>query len=255
MILAADAGNTTISFGLFEGSSLTGRFKIKTDRNYTAAEIEGLISDSFIRTRPERAVFSSVVPEVDAALYSALEAVTGGVPLVMSPDLPTDILFNRYDRGSIGADRIADLAAARDIYGAPVIVFDLGTCTTATVLSKEGELCGGMIMPGVQVSLDAMHERSSKLPAVKAKIPEHIIGESTEGCMESGAVIGTAAVIDGFAQRVRKELGYPVPCVVTGGLSSIVIPWCLEKVNYEPDLMLMGLNSVCLRTPAGIWGS
>lgn len=248
MILAVDAGNTTISLALFDGDEITARRKIDTACAGTVPGCTQAILEFLAGTVPEDAIISSVVPAADKPLFTSAAHILGHPPVMMSDALPTGIRFDLYDRSNLGSDRIVDLAAAMEMMGAPVMTFDLGTCTTVTVLDPEREILGGMILPGVQLSLDAMYSRTGKLPHLSARTPQELIGSDTTGCMESGAVIGTAAVIDEFIERTQAQLGCKVPAVLTGGAGRLVLPWCRHTLRYEPDLLLKGLLHICLRT-------
>ncbi len=252
MILAVDIGNTTISVGCFDGTNIVDRLRLETVPGRPAVEYERAFIE-FLAGRPaEGAIISSVVPAVDEAMCEALTSLLEEPPVVMSDRLPTGIRFHHYDRRNIGADRIVDLVAARELLGAPVMVFDLGTCTTLSVLGPDDEFSGGVIMPGIQLSLDAMHAGTAKLPQLQARAPQTLIGLDTASCMESGAVIGAAAVIDGLAKRIETQLGQQVPIVLTGGTGRLVLPWCEHPVTYDPDLLLKGLYTICCRNMAPV---
>lgn len=245
MILAVDLGNTTISAGFFENGVLTKRLRFETEAGHTEWEYKNAFSDALAGAPLEGAAFSSVVPGKEAPIRAALTALLGRPPVEVSDKLQTGLRFDAYDAQNIGADRIADLVAAKALLGAPAVVFDLGTCTTVSVLSPDSLFLGGMILPGIQLSLDAMHQRAAKLPALQADAPASLIGQNTESCMKSGAIIGAAAVIDGLSDRIEAELGYAVPVMVTGGMGKLVVPWCRRRVTYDPDLLLKGLAMLC----------
>lgn len=247
MILAVDAGNTTVSMALAEGDNIIARSKAPVSEARSFSGCLMLLEKFLDGITPEDAIISSVVPAANRPLTASLTRILGHVPVVMSEDLPTGICFDLYDRSNLGSDRVADLSAAMELMGAPVMTFDLGTCTTVTVLGPDREILGGMILPGIQLSLDAMHRRTGKLPSLAAQPPSSLIGRDTAGCMESGAVIGTAAVIDSFIERTQAQLGCPVPAVLTGGAGPLVLPWCRQPLRYEPDLQLKGLLHICRR--------
>lgn len=246
-VLAADAGNTTVTVTCFrDGSALfTGR--IDTDReegeNTYLTGIRALMRTNGIRENEvDGSVLSSVVPEITQALSGALYEITGKYPLIVSSFLDTGITVSPAYGGTLGNDRLTDCAAALHLYGGPAAVFDLGSCTTVSVVDENGMFVGGMITAGIQMSLTACHEHTSQLPLLTADLPQHVIGKNTASCMQSGAVIGAAAMIDGFCERIEQELCTDsLKTVLTGGLGKLVIPFCRTEVVYEPDLLVKGL--------------
>ena len=247
MILAVDLGNTTISAGFFEDGVLKKRLRFDTEPGCTEREYESVFSEVLAGAPLEGASFSSVVPRKEAPIRAALTALLGRPPVEVSDKLQAGLRFDAYETQNIGADRIADLVAVKALLGAPAVVFDLGTCTTVSVLSPDCMFLGGMILPGVQLSLDAMHQRAAKLPALQADAPASLIGQDTESCMKSGAIIGAAAAIDGLSARIEEALGCAVPVMVTGGMGKLVVPWCRRRVTYDPDLLLKGLAMLCTK--------
>lgn len=246
-VLAADAGNTTVTVTCFrDGSALfTGR--IDTDReegeDTYLTGMRALLRANGIRADEiDGSVLSSVVPEITQALSQALSDMTGKNPLVVSSALDTGITVSPAYGGTLGNDRLTDCAAALHLYGGPVAVFDLGSCTTVSVADENGVFVGGMITAGIQMSLTACHEHTSQLPLLTADLPAHVIGRNTASCMQSGAVIGAAAMIDGFCERIEQELCTDsLRTVLTGGLGKLVIPFCRTEVAFEPDLLVKGL--------------
>ncbi len=303
MVLTVDIGNSNIVIGAWDDASLklTGRFQ--TRRDYSVEEIEIslneiLSSDENVFANDcifEGGILSSVVPEITEKTLSAIENIIGKRPLLMGPFLHTGVDISDYAKDAIGMDRIVDLSAALAMYGAPVMVCDLGTCTTITVAgtakkeaydskiaeydkdiatpAKEnvkdvyGKLIGGMICPGVQLSLDAEAMRASQLPQLKAGSVNVLLGKDTSSNMMAGAVAGTGLMISALAHRIMSGEGLNdlapeniepfdkhnesenydgLKVVVTGGLSEYVMPWikCRAKVHYEENLLLRGLYEI-----------
>lgn len=246
-VIAADAGNTTVTVTCFRDGSVLFTGKIDTDREkgektYLRGIRSLLLTNKISETEIGGSVLSSVVPEITQALSQALHDITGAYPVTVSAALDTGITVSPSYGGTLGNDRLTDCAAALHLYGGPVAVFDLGSCTTVSVADEDGVFVGGMITAGIQMSLTACHEHTSQLPLLTADFPEHVIGENTASCMQSGAVIGAAAMIDGFCERIRDELNArALRTVLTGGLGKLVIPFCREEVVYEPDLLVKGL--------------
>ena len=247
-ILAVDIGNSNIVIGCFSGETLLFTFRIPTmyaeDGRTLLSQIESTLSERL--TGPGEltgSVISSVVPNATRTMRHVLEQLTGKMPLIARASLETGIDLSHYDKESLGVDRLADMVAAKRLYGAPFAVFDLGTATTLSILDRHGAFRGGMITPGVQLSLLALHEHTAKLPLLKAGPASGLIGRDTAGCMRTGSIISTACVIDGMAGRIAEELRIPsIPIVLTGGLGKIVVPWCRTKVHFEPNLLLIGLQ-------------
>ncbi len=245
-VIAVDIGNSNIVVGLFAGKELKLTGRMVTRRDYTASELRSgfeKILEGF--GEADGAIISSVVPQITDEAAEALEEITGCEVMCLSEDLDTGIDLSRYDEGSIGTDRIVDLAAAASLYDGPVMTCDLGTCTTITVADEEGMLLGGMICAGVQLSLDAEAARASQLPRLRACKTYELLGTDTETNMISGAVAGAGIMISGIIDRVCEQYDLSdLNVVITGGLGEYVIPWIDKDVHYEPDLLLKGLLSI-----------
>lgn len=250
-ILAADVGNSNITIGCFTDEKLICQGRVATrpfpGEKRLVDEINNLLKTDWKEEmaqsgKPaEGAVYSSVVPEMDGIIEKVLGFFCDGFVLRARTDPGTGIDLSDYDASALGVDRVADLIAARELYGLPVMTCDLGTATTFSVLDGRGHFCGGMISAGIQSSLRALAEYTSRLPLLKADKPQCLIGSDTASCMLSGTVIGAAAQIDGFYRMVSEDIHSKLTCVVTGGLGQLVLPWCREPVIYEPDLQMKGL--------------
>lgn len=247
-ILAVDIGNSNIVIGCFSDETLLFTFRLPTmyaeDGKVLLSEIESTLSARLTGPRElTGSIISSVVPKATRTMRQVLEQLTGRMPLVAGINLETGINLDHYKKETLGIDRLIDTVAARRLYGAPSAVFDLGTATTLSIIDQRGAFRGGMIAPGVQVSLLALHEHTAKLPLLKAGPTYQLIGDDTPGCMRTGSVIGTACIIDGMAERIAAELRAPsVPIVLTGGFGKLVAPWCRTKIHFEPNLLLIGLQ-------------
>ena len=249
-VLAVDIGNSNIVIGSFERSDYTELGRLKSDRNFTEDEIaEGfadLISKAGLKERSfDGSVLSSVVTEMTDKTAGALKKITGKDAMIPNTTMNTGIDVSRYDTSCLGFDRVADLAAAVSEYGCPVMVCDLGTCTTITVADEKARLVGGMICPGVQLSLDAEAQRTSKLPQLTARKTDKLLGTDTESNMISGAVAGTGIMLTGLIKKVIKEHGYDdLKVVITGGWSEAVAEWMDAEVIRDPDLLMRGLLTI-----------
>lgn len=252
MILAIDAGNSNIVIGYIENGAIIGKNRIVTNRNEQdygyaiklrqAFEFDGIDCRGF-----EGAIISSVVPPITLALKSAVKKVTGLDALVVGSGMKTGLNVRIDDPGTLGADFVADSVAVIDRYGLPAIVIDMGTATTITVVDETKSFAGGAIVPGVHLSFSALASGTSLLPNISIEAPPKCIGTNTADCMKSGAVYGTAALVDGMIERMEEELGRPATVIATGGLASRVIPYCRRKIEYDPDLLLRGLELLYLK--------
>ena len=249
-VLAVDIGNSNIVIGFFDGSEYRELGRLKSDRDFSEDEIaEGfadLISKAGLKEKSfDGSVLSSVVTEMTDKATGALKKITGKDAMIPNTTMNTGIDVSRYDTSCLGFDRVADLAAAVSEYGCPVMVCDLGTCTTITVADEKARLVGGMICPGVQLSLDAEAQRTSKLPQLTARKTDKLLGTDTESNMISGAVAGTGIMLTGLIKKVIKEHGYDdLKVVITGGWSEAVAEWMDAEVIRDPDLLMRGLLTI-----------
>ena len=254
-VLAADIGNSNIVVGCFFGDCLEITLRLITRQKWTAQSMRREIEDGMRRSGigPEAlagagAVYSSVVPELDGMLSDALGRLTGRQPLKTQASLETGFSTGDYDKSLLGTDRIVDMAAAVAFYGAPVLVCDLGTATTISVVDGKRQFAGGMIAAGVQLGLDARAERTAQLPQLEAEAADSLLGGDTIACMRSGSAAACGIMLDGVAERTAELLGEPdLKLVVTGGLGRLVLPWIRRPAIYDPDLLLKGLLSLYAR--------
>ena len=233
MILAVDIGNSTVVMGLINNSELIASRKTVTDIselevNYKE-EIKTLLkSHSISESKIEGAIISSVVPLLTDILKEAVSDIFKLEPITVNSQL--------------GSDRIADAAAGINEYGAPLVIIDMGTATTVSVINPQNQFLGGLILPGVRTSLNSLINNTSQLPRIKLGTPsERIIGTNTVSSIENGIVYGTAAQIDGLIQRISDELDFDPKIIATGGNAGAVIPYCKSKIIYDKNLLLKGL--------------
>lgn len=146
--------------------------------------------------------------------------------------------------GQLGSDLVVNAVAGLHYYGAPIIMIDMGTATTISVVDNRKNYIGGMILPGVRVSLDSLVNRTSQLPRISLEAPKKIIGKNTIDCMKSGIIMGQASCIDGMIERIWDELGYQAQVVATGGLAGCIVPYCKKKIVYDNELTLKGLEII-----------
>ena len=244
MILAIDVGNTNIVIGCIEYAKIVFSGRLTTDCRKTDMELavllkntltlNGISADSF-----EGAIISSVVPPINKALKSAIRLVTGKDAYMVSgcEDLSVDL----DDPQQLGNDLVVSAVAALDEFKPPIVLVDLGTATTIFVIDKDKKFLGGAIMPGISISQQALSSYTSLLPSISLDAPNSVIGRNTIDAMNSGAVFGNAAMIDGMLDRIESELGGKVTAIVTGGLSRFIASHCNHEIVYDENMILKGL--------------
>ena len=246
MILAIDVGNTNIVIGCIDAGEIVSVVRIHTDTRETEAEYtiklkEILYAYGVDLRAVDGVILSSVVPPVTEAMRRAVKQLTALECMIVGPGMRTGMNIRIDDPGTVAGDLIVGGVAAMHFYGSPVIVLDLGTATTATVIDENGSFRGGAIMPGVKLSYGALAAGTSLLPEISITPPKKCIATNTVDCMRSGAVFGTAAMIDGLIDRMEEELGMPCRVVATGGLASSIIPCCRHEIVCDDDLLLKGM--------------
>ena len=247
MILAIDVGNTNIVLGGIKDGKQTFSARLASDRNKTAdqyaLDIQGILTLHGVRSKDiEGGILSSVVPYLQTVIPQAVKLLTGIDLLVVGPGIKTGLNIRMDDPGAVGSDLIVSAVAARAKYPTPIAIIDMGTATTLSVISCEGDYIGGMIIPGLWVSVNALSARAAQLPYIDLSGPAELLGTNTVDCMRAGAVIGTAAMLDGLIERLEKELGKPVSAILTGGISPLIEPYCEHKFHLEPDILIAGLQ-------------
>lgn len=246
MILAIDVGNTNIVVGCIEGMEICHISRLRADSGRTEFEYaielkQILMFDCIDPNCFEGAIVSSVVPPLTNTLKTAVKKLTGKTPLVVGAGIKTGLNIKIDNPAQLGSDLVVGAVAALASYKAPIIVVDMGTATTLTVIDEKQQLRGGAIFAGVGLSLNALASRTSQLPHVPIEAPKNIIGTNTIDCMKSGAVFGAAAMIEGLVARMEEELGSKATIVVTGGIAGDIIPHCKREMIYDEDLLLRGL--------------
>ena len=249
MLLAIDMGNTNIEVGVIDENILfTERISTdigKTELEYavilkTVMEIHGVKPTDITGS-----IISSVVPPLTHIMKQAVrKLVKSSDPMVVGIGLKTGLNINIDDPRTLGADLVVDSVAAMTEYGVPSIVVDMGTATTVTVIDKNKNYIGGVIIPGVRTSLEALVSNTSQLPRVSLSSPEKYICTNTMDCMKSGIINGQAAMVDGMIERFEDELGYKTTVVATGGLSKVIIPKCRHEIILDNALMMKGLRVI-----------
>ncbi len=249
MLLTLDLGNTNLTVGVFHDEELVCECRLATDRSRTgdqyAVELLSVLRLHTIDPHAiDGAILSSVVPGLDAVLCTAVQRISGVESLVVGPGIKTGMNIRIDNPAQLGADLLVGAVAAVHKYGSPCIVWDLGTATTVSAIDKTGAFRGGAIMPGVATSLDSLVSNASLLQRVHIKAPEHAIGTNTNDSMRSGAVYGTAAMLEGMCDRIEQELGSAATVVVTGGLGREIAAACRRETVYDDRLLLDGLRLI-----------
>ena len=252
MLLVIDAGNTNVVFAVFDGDNLMGQWRISTDARRTADEygvwLTQVLEHSGVNPQDIKgAVLASVVPQALfdlrqlARRYFNTELLVIGDPR-MKINIGVGVIID--NPREVGADRLVNAFAAWKKYHQALIVVDFGTATTFDVVSGEGNYIGGVIAPGVNLSLDALQRAAAKLPTVAIQKPSKIIGTNTVGAMQSGIYYGYVGLIEGIAGRIKTEYGKPMKVIATGGLASLYAKASPLIEHLEPDLTIYGLKDL-----------
>lgn len=246
MILAIDIGNTNIIIGCIDekktyfveciSTSLT-----KTDFEY-AIDFKSILELYKIKRWDIcGSIISSVVPPISNTVRRAVKKILGTEPMIIGPGIKTGLNIVIDNPSQLGSDLVVDAVAALANYPLPLIIIDIGTATTLSVIDSKRNYIGGAIMPGVNVALESLFMHTSQLPKISLDAPKKSIGRNTIDCMKSGAVLGNAAMLDGMIERMQEELGEQATIVATGELAKFIIPHCKQKILYDAELLLKGL--------------
>ena len=244
MLLAVDVGNTQTVFGLYEGEALGERFRIATEAQRTGDELGALLADFLDFDSLDGICLSSTVPRLIREYEHVAERWAKAPLLVIGPGVKTGIQIQYDDPREVGPDRVVNAVAAKERYGAPAIVVDFGTSTNFDVVSAGGDYVGGVLAPGVEVSMDALFARAARLVKVDYVEPPTVIGKTTATALQSGLVYGFAGQVDGIVGAIRGELGADAPAIATGGLADLIAPHSRTISKVDPFLTLDGLRIV-----------
>ncbi len=249
MLLAIDMGNTNIVIGCIKDGKTLFVERLctelsKTELEYaigfkTVLELYGIKEKDI-----DGAIISSVVPPLTDIIRTAVMKIIGKEVMVVGPGIKTGLNILMDNPKTMGADLIVDSVAGINEYGAPLIIVDMGTATTVSVIDKEKNYIGGMIVPGLKVSLESLVNKTSQLPRISLDPPAKVIGKNTVDCMKSGIILGNASMIDGLIDRIEADLGYKTTVIATGGLAQAIAPVCCHDIIIDNELLLKGLNII-----------
>lgn len=247
MLLTVDVGNTQTALGLYREDELVEHFRLATDRSRTGDELGVTLAALFELEDVEGICLSTTVPALQREWERVAERWLKAPLVVVGPGTRTGIPIRYDDPREVGPDRIANAVAALERYGAPCIVVDFGTSTNFDIVSAAGEYVGGVLAPGIEVSMDALFARAARLVKVDFAAPATVIGKTTVGGLQSGLVYGFAGQVDGIVGRIREELRVDAQTVATGGLADLIVPHAQTLDLIDPFLTLEGLRLVWLR--------
>lgn len=254
MILAIDMGNTNIVIGCVDDNGVLFEERLSTD--FSKTELEYAIGFKTVLELYnidshdiKGAIMSSVVPQLSNIIKAAVEKTIGISPLIVGPGIKTGLNILMDQPRQVGSDQIVDAVAALKVYGAPAIIIDMGTATTMSVVDENENYIGGVILPGIRVSVDSLVSRTAQLPRIALDAPKSVMGKNTIDCMKSGVIYGNASCLDGMIDRMIEANGFDkngndVTVVATGGLSEVIIPHCRHDIKVDPGLLLKGLRII-----------
>lgn len=249
MLLAIDVGNTQTHVGMFEGDELVQHWRFATARFATADELAATLAGllalrDLTLADVHAAMVSAVVPALAAEYEQVIDRYIDGRGLLVGPEIKSGMPI-RIDRPQeLGADRLANAIAAYERVGAACIAVDFGTAINYDVVSAAGEYLGGVISPGIEISLDALSARAARLPRVEIEAPRHAIGKGTQEAIQSGVVYGFAGQVDAILGRLREELGEEATAIATGGFAAAIVPFCEQVDEVDDRLTLQGLKLI-----------
>ncbi|MDD5432026.1 MAG: type III pantothenate kinase [Candidatus Omnitrophica bacterium] len=242
MLLTADIGNTNINFAIFQNSKIVNKFVIPTKR-YDF----GLLKKHLLDIEFNDAIICSVVPKAEKMLESGILKILGHNPFVVGKSIKVPIKNLYRKPKQVGQDRLVNAFAASSLYGAPLIAIDFGTAITFDVISKNKEYLGGMILPGLRISLEALAEKTALLPEIKLEAPTEFIGKETKTSVLSGLIFGMASLTDDLSQRIKAKIGRNAKVIATGGNIKLISRYCKKIDKIDPDLTLKGLYLIYRR--------
>ena len=249
MNICIDVGNSTIGIGAFKDNKLIERMVVNTDPRLTEDEFYQLFKKPYAfltksDNKIDHIIYSSVVPQINVPLLGALKKLTSIEPLLINQDIKTDLSTEVDNPLEIGNDLIADLVGAKEKYGYPCLIADLGTASKILLLDKSGAFTSCLIMPGLTLSAESLSNKAALLPEVSLIAPDSVMAKNTLGAMNAGIVYGHADMVLGLIKRYEKELGYPCMHILTGGGAVYLKDILKDDFQYDQNLNLDGLNII-----------
>ncbi|MCC8169330.1 MAG: type III pantothenate kinase [Oscillospiraceae bacterium] len=246
MILAIDIGNTNIVIGCFNGSKIEFTERLVTNHKSTELEYAILFKNvmeiySISPKNIDGGIISSVVPSLTNVIKRAMEKLTKADVMLIGPGIKTGLNILTDNPAQLGSDLVVDAVAGINEYPLPLVIFDMGTATTISVIDADKNYLGTVIIPGLEISLNSLVGETSQLPKISLDPPKSVIGRNTVDSMKSGILYSNASSMDGMVERIEKELGMEVTVVATGGLASSVVPFCERDIILDNELLLKGL--------------
>lgn len=249
MLFVIDIGNTNIVSGIYDGETLTAQFRMATEKNRSSDEL-GLFFMQMLQMEGvdisaiHDVIISSVVPPMMHAIENAVKKYIKKTPIIVSSSMELGMNIQIDNPGELGADRYVNAIAAYRLYGGPALIIDFGTATTICAVDAAGDYRGGIIYPGLKISVDALVEKTAKLPRIEIVRPDRVIGNGTVHGMQSGIVYGYTGAVDGLVRRMSAELGGEVKVIATGGLSGLIASVSETIQQIDRDLTLKGLKII-----------
>ncbi|MFI3227710.1 MAG: type III pantothenate kinase [Clostridia bacterium] len=253
MVLVVDIGNTNIVLGVYEKDELTFTARIATNKDKTADEYSVILSGIFMLNNVvpqeiEGIIISSVVPPLTSIFELSLSRFSEAPFIVVGPGIKTGFSIKIDNPAQLGTDMVCNVAGAlAEFEKGPMIVIDMGTATTITVVDENRNILGGSISPGLRLSLNALSGGTAQLPFIDLDNVKKVIGTNTIDCMQSGVIYGCASMIDGMIERISEQLQAKPRIIITGGMSSKVLPHCKSSLYHRPNLLVSGLYSLYLK--------
>lgn len=249
MLLTVDIGNTQVVAGLFRGEKFLHSWRFSSIVSRTPDECWALLyplaaAEGLDLAEVKGSIISSVVPNLTLTLETMIRERLRHEPIVVSARLDLGIRIHYEDPSTVGADRLCNAVGGYARYGGPLIIVDFGTATTFDVVSEEGDYLGGVIAPGIEASLQALHRRAAKLMKVELRFPERLIGRNTESSMQAGLMCGTVEMVQGLVRRIGEEMQAVPQVILTGGLAPVMAPMLPADYRLDPHLTLHGMRLI-----------
>lgn len=249
MLLCIDIGNTNIKCAIINDDTIIAKTRLGTDPSKTSDEylvnLYTLLAISKLNSHDiTDAIISSVVPKLTSTFEKTIQSLFNIDSLIIGPGIKTGLNILLDDPATLGSDLVAACVAVINLYSSPAIMISLGTASVSCVIDKNKNMRGGLISPGIEISLEGLTNKSALLPSIDLRAPKSVIGKNTIDCMKSGIVLGEACKIDGLIDKIEEELDEKCTVIATGGLSKSIIPNCTHDIIIDEDLIIKGLQII-----------